>query len=45
MQKLAIHGGPKAKPTPYSHDNRYGFAKISHLVSSNNRSVANFFSS
>lgn len=24
MEKLALHGGPKAKPTPYNNDNRYG---------------------
>lgn len=24
MEKLAIHGGPKAKPTPYNTPNRYG---------------------
>jgi dTDP-4-amino-4,6-dideoxygalactose transaminase len=24
MEKLAIHGGPKAKPTPYNNANRYG---------------------
>ncbi|NKB67718.1 MAG: DegT/DnrJ/EryC1/StrS family aminotransferase [Candidatus Latescibacteria bacterium] len=31
MEKLAIHGGPKAKPTPYSLPNRYGEEELALL--------------
>ena len=31
MEKLAIHGGPRAKPTPYSLPNRYGEEELALL--------------
>lgn len=31
MSKLAIHGGPKAKPTPYHRPNRYGEEELIQL--------------
>jgi len=31
MEKLAIHGGPRAKPTPYSLPNRYGKEELALL--------------
>lgn len=31
MTKLAIHGGPKAKPTPYARANRYGQEELALL--------------
>ena len=31
MNKLAIHGGPKAKPTPYHRPNRYGEEELIQL--------------
>lgn len=32
MSELAIHGGPKAKTTPYNRPNRYGAEEIRHLT-------------
>ena len=32
MSELAIHGGPKAKPTPYHTPNRYGEMELRHLA-------------
>ena len=31
MDKLAIHGGPKAKSTPYTLTNKYGDAELEQL--------------
>ncbi len=31
MNKLAIHGGPRAKPTPYHRPNRYGEEELAQL--------------
>jgi len=31
MDKLAINGGPKAKPTPFSTPNRYGEEELAML--------------
>ena len=31
MQELALRGGPKAKPTPYTQTNRYGDEELAQL--------------
>jgi dTDP-4-amino-4,6-dideoxygalactose transaminase len=31
MEKLAIHGGPKAKPTPYTRPNRYDAEELAQI--------------
>ena len=31
MEKLALHGGPMAKPTPYNLPNKYGTPELDKL--------------